>query len=409
MFGQSNLGLRTRFFNSDGAMAKAMSIGLLNLSKRLKSPLVIAAVAALASSGGISVFAASNGWVDTFNLDECDLAPNGSNSYFFLEPGYKLILQGQDDGDRLELVVTVLNETRSVNGTETRIVEERESENGELVEVSRNYMAICLQTGDIYYFGEVVDLYDNGKVEAHEGEWLAGENGAHAGLIMPAKPVVGFKHYQEFAPGVAEDRAEIISLNETLKVPAGVYTNVLKVEETTPLEPREIEYKYYAPGIGLLQDEDVKLIDYFIPKPMPKPLTEMKPQPQQVSANNATVVVPMNSSGTIGDFTVDEKNKNISFKVDAGKGVDGATIIGVGRILDGPYVVTMDGQVTSDYAVVSSDLTIMRINHTNAQHQFVISGTSVVPEFNMLPIWIAFASTCVLLVLNVTRASGLFR
>jgi hypothetical protein len=47
-----------------------------------------------------------------------------------------------------------------------------------------------------------------------------------------------------------------------MKVPAGSFTNVLRVEETTPLERGEREYKLYAPGVGLLQDESLELVSY---------------------------------------------------------------------------------------------------------------------------------------------------
>jgi len=80
--------------------------------------------------------------------------------------------------------------------------------------------------------------------------------------MMPGLPLVGAKHYQEIAPKVALDRAEILSVSETVKTPAGVFKNCLKVVETTPLEPRNKEYKYYAPGIGLVQDGKLKLVKY---------------------------------------------------------------------------------------------------------------------------------------------------
>jgi hypothetical protein len=79
---------------------------------------------------------------------------------------------------------------------------------------------------------------------------------------MPGKAALGFKHYQEVAPGIAEDRAEIISPNDTLDTPAGEFKNVLKTEETNPLKPDEKEFKYYAHGIGLIQDESLKLVEY---------------------------------------------------------------------------------------------------------------------------------------------------
>jgi hypothetical protein len=80
--------------------------------------------------------------------------------------------------------------------------------------------------------------------------------------MMPGLPLVKARHYQEIAPGVAMDRAEIVSVSETVKTPAGEFKNCLKVEETTPLEPATKEYKYYAPGIGLVQEGSLKLVKY---------------------------------------------------------------------------------------------------------------------------------------------------
>lgn len=195
-------------------------------------------------------------WTAEFPLEPGDLGPTGRNPWFILEPGYALVLEG--GGDRLE--VRVLDETRRVGGIETRVVEERESEGGELVEVSRNFFAISRRTNAVFYFGEEVDIYDGGRLVAHEGEWLAGENAARFGLMMPGLPLLGARYSQEIAPGVAMDRAEIVSLTDTLRVPAGSFEHVLKVEATTPLEPGAREYKYYAAGIGLLRDGSLALV-----------------------------------------------------------------------------------------------------------------------------------------------------
>jgi hypothetical protein len=161
--------------------------------------------------------------------------------------------------------MTVLDETKIVDGVETRVVEEKETEGGNLVEVSRNYFAICSPTNDAIYFGENVDMYEKGNIVSHEGAWLAGQNGSKAGMIMPGKIEVGLKYYQEIAPGVAEDRAEIVSVNDTLDTPAGTFSNVLKTEETNPLRPGEKEFKFYAPRIGLIQDEALRLVKHTPP------------------------------------------------------------------------------------------------------------------------------------------------
>jgi hypothetical protein len=79
---------------------------------------------------------------------------------------------------------------------------------------------------------------------------------------LPGTPAVGARYYQEVAPKVAMDRAEIVSISDTAKVPAGTFTGCVRVKETTPLEPGATEYKVHAPGIGLVQDGDLKLVRY---------------------------------------------------------------------------------------------------------------------------------------------------
>ena len=198
-------------------------------------------------------------------LENCNFASTGKNDYFILEPGYQVILEGEEDGEKIQLIMSVMNETKMVDGIETRVVEEKETEGGNLIEVSRNYFAVCKPANNAIYFGEDVDMYEDGKVVSHEGAWLAGQNGSKAGMIMPGKVEVGLKYYQEIAPGVAEDRAEIVSLNDTLETPAGTFSQVLKIEETNPLKPGEKEFKFYAPGIGLIQDEALKLVKHTPP------------------------------------------------------------------------------------------------------------------------------------------------
>jgi len=187
------------------------------------------------------------GWTTDFSAEKPELVSSGRNPYFILEPGYFLVLEGGD----VRLVITVTHQTKKVDGVECRVVEERETEGAKLVEVSNNYFAVSKRTNSVYYFGE-----DAG------GAWLSGRQGARFGLMMPGLPMVKARHYQEIAPGVAMDRAEIVSVSETVKTPAGEFKNCLKVEETTPLEPGTKEYKYYAPGIGLVQEGSLKLVKY---------------------------------------------------------------------------------------------------------------------------------------------------
>jgi hypothetical protein len=193
-------------------------------------------------------------WRDRFEVNKADLLPTGTNPYIPMQPGRVLKLKHGND----TLTVTVLSETQAVDGVVAGVLEEREMKNGTLVEVSRNFMATDRNTGDVYYFGEDVDNYKDGKVVNHESAWRAGTGGARFGLMIPAKPTVGQAFYQEIAPKVAMDRVEVVSTTEVVKTPAGTFQNCVHLRETTPLE-RDVSHKYYASGIGIIKDDEFEL------------------------------------------------------------------------------------------------------------------------------------------------------
>lgn len=194
-------------------------------------------------------------WASAFSVDKTKLVSTGKTPYFILEPGYCLRYQG----DKATLTVTVLRETKLVDGVETRIVEEREEKNGKPTEISRNYFAIDKTTNAVYYFGEDVDMYKEGKVVNHEGSWLSGVGGAKFGLMMPGTPKVGDKFQQEVAPKVAMDRCEIVGIGEEVTTPAGVFKNCLRVKDTSGIESGTT-VKLYAPGVGLVKDDEFVLV-----------------------------------------------------------------------------------------------------------------------------------------------------
>jgi len=196
-------------------------------------------------------------WKDVFPVDKANLTDTGRNMYFILEPGYRL--QFTDNGTGL--TVTVLSETKTVDGVTTRVVEEREEKKGQLLEVSRNFFAIDKTTLDVYYFGEEVDIYKKGKVVSHEGAWLAGVGGAKFGLMIPGNPRVGDKYYQELAPKIAMDRVEVVAMDVEMKTPAGTFQHCLRIKETSAVESGKSE-KVYAPGVGLIRDDEFVLTRY---------------------------------------------------------------------------------------------------------------------------------------------------
>jgi hypothetical protein len=217
--------------------------------KKLGIAILIAAAAGLGAGAGPEQ-SGSAGWKESFQVDKSRLADTGRSPYFVLEPGTALHFAAGKD----TLIITVLDETEVVDGVRTRIVEERETAGSELAEISRNFFAFDPETGDVFSFGEDVDIYENGKIVRHEGAWRSGVGGAKFGLMMPGTPKIGDKFYQEYAPGIAMDRAEVVSLTESIRTPAGTFKGCLRVRETSAIERGSSE-KIHAPGIGLVKDE----------------------------------------------------------------------------------------------------------------------------------------------------------
>jgi hypothetical protein len=209
-----------------------------------------------------------------FRLQDCNFRAWGNNPYFKLHPEYQLVLEGSEDGEFIRVVITVLEDTEvidlkdeGIDMVKTRVVEEREWVDEELVEVSRNFYARCKQTNAIYYFGEDVDNYEDGEIVNHDGSWRAGENGAMPGLMMPGTFLMGSKYFQEWAPNDdAVDRGQNTAMGLEVSVEGGDFKNCVEVIDTNPAEgicrKKDGDVKIYCPGIGLIMDEEIELVDY---------------------------------------------------------------------------------------------------------------------------------------------------
>jgi hypothetical protein len=203
----------------------------------------------------------------TLDIIVCDPAAGGpfsltiDNEFFPLVVGDLFVLEGVDDGELIHLEITVLDETEDVAGVTTRVLEEAEWVDGELAEISRNFFAQA-PDGTVCYFGEDVDIYENGVVVSNAGAWRAGVNGALPGIFMPGNPQIGDIYANEYAAGVAEDQAEVIDTDEPISVPAGDFVETLTIEECNPLEDAEKDIKVFVRGIGLAIDGPAELISF---------------------------------------------------------------------------------------------------------------------------------------------------
>jgi len=255
------------------------SVGLLALG------LAVASWAEIAKSGSQQLL-----YTTDFRLGDCawendDTADGLGNPYFPLVPGHFLRLEGEEKkGEELRVEITVCEDacgggaygvagdgTKVVDGVTTRVLREQEWEDGELAEVSFNYFARCTRNGGVFYFGEDVDDYDDGEISGHGGAWHAGVDGALPGLVMPGNFLVGSRYYQEIAPGVALDRgdntADDLALDLEAFDPGPPFEDCVSVLESSGLSASDSSYKAYCPTLGLVIDDSIELVDYFLPGP----------------------------------------------------------------------------------------------------------------------------------------------
>jgi hypothetical protein len=218
-------------------------------------PLAAAALTAALLGPGAAAAAAAPADLprggERVTLDPADFTTRITNPYWPMRPGTRWIYRETDSsGARQRIVVTVTRRTKLLaNGVTARVVRDVATDGGEPVEVTDDLYAQD-RKGTVWYLGEDTAEYEHGKVVSREGSFEAGVDGAQAGVIMPAHPRAGMRYRQEYYAGHAEDRARVLSRREQAGVPFGHFRRVLMTREDNPLEPKALEFKFYARGIG---------------------------------------------------------------------------------------------------------------------------------------------------------------
>jgi hypothetical protein len=185
------------------------------------------------------------------DLDPTDFTTRIDNRYWPMVPRSRWVYRETDsEGSVQRVVVTVTNKTKRIaNGIEARVVRDVVTEGGEPVEVTDDWYAQD-SAGNVWYLGEDTTEYENGKPATTKGSFEAGVDGAQPGIAVPGDPEPGMTYRQEYYAGEAEDKGEVVGLDEQVEVPAGHFGSVLMTKDTNPLEPRVLEFKFYAPGVG---------------------------------------------------------------------------------------------------------------------------------------------------------------
>jgi hypothetical protein len=184
-----------------------------------------------------------------------DFSTNITNKYFSLPVGKKFIYEESTEEGLERKEVSATGETNNVMGVETLVLYDKVYLNGKLKEDTKDYIA-QYKNGDVWYFGEDVDNYDNkGNFANHSGAWIAGVNGANPGILIKQNPKIGETYQQEFYPNEAEDRITVMATDETVVTKLKTYEGCLKTYDWSPLDPTSVDNKYYCPEVATIVSE----------------------------------------------------------------------------------------------------------------------------------------------------------
>ena len=272
-------------------------------------------------------------------INPTDFSVDITNKYFKIEPGKKLRYKGQTEDGLETIEVYVTNETKTVMGVKTLIVWDRVWLDGDLIEDTKDYYAQD-KKGNVWYFGEDTAELIDGKIVNRNGAWLAGIENAKPGIIMPVNPQIGETYKTEYYEGNAEDKIDILALNEQLTVPYGKLNNCLKTRDYSPLEQGADEHKYHCPEVGFVvlevgleDNESVELVSVeYNAKPSPSTIAkEPEKLITKITEEQAKAIALKEVPGEVTDVSIEKKFGKTAFVIEVAptSGPETDVIIGI--------------------------------------------------------------------------------
>lgn len=191
------------------------------------------------------------------------------NPYFPLPVGATWAYEAQTDEGVERIEIEVLDAsaeggTKVVQGVTATVVRDTVTLDGEIIEDTWDWYAQD-DEGNVWYLGEDTCEFENGMCAAMVGAWEWGQDGALPGIVMPADPMVdGMPYYQEYYVGEAEDAGEVVEVGIAVDVKAGSFTDCIKTHDTSTLDAKLDEFKYYCKGIGTVKVDEHDIVEELV-------------------------------------------------------------------------------------------------------------------------------------------------
>jgi hypothetical protein len=173
--------------------------------------------------------------IPTPSPDPADFVAGVDNPWLALAPGrtWRYTVAGATPG---VLVITVEDTTYDVAGVATTPVGRTDPTGDQVVD----YYAQD-RRGNVWWFGR-------------EGVWLAGSDGAEAGLVMPATPRLGDGWRAAYGDDGLDVQLTVETRDQPVTTPAGRFQHTVGLDIDSSLEPGRRVRVSYERGVGLVEE-----------------------------------------------------------------------------------------------------------------------------------------------------------
>jgi hypothetical protein len=185
-----------------------------------------------------------------------DFTADVDNTWFPLPPGTTWTYRRYTAEGSDLVVATALPVTRRVAGVATRPVRWVAVRGGRTTPLAVRWYAQDA-AGNVWWFGQRLTPPGAGLDALATRSWLAGRDGALAGLTMAAHPRMGDGYVNAYQRGVVERRSTVLSLRATASLPDRTYRSTVLTRDVSRIDPIHVDRSYYAPGVGLVAQQAV--------------------------------------------------------------------------------------------------------------------------------------------------------
>jgi len=238
-----------------------------DLTRKATACLALTLLALLPACGGSSDDDGAGPMVP--NVDEATFVAGIDNPYLPFPIGATWRYEAQGDEGVEVISIEVLDASddkgdKVIEGVTATVVRDTVTLDGETIEDTWDWYAQDSE-GNVWYLGEDTCEFEDGVCVDEVGAWEWGVDGALPGIVMPADPKVdGKPYYQEYYPGEAEDVGEVVEVGLTVEVQAGSFDDCVKTHDTSTLDTRMDEHKYYCRDIGSVKTEEPDITEELV-------------------------------------------------------------------------------------------------------------------------------------------------